>query len=48
LAQILLSAKQDDVVSMEAAELLGFDELDLVTKIIEHRTTIGQQVCAHS
>lgn len=45
LAQILLSNKEDDVASTDAVELLGFEELDLVARIIKHRRVVGQQVC---
>ena len=43
---ILASGKPDEVASVELAELVGFDELELVGEVIAQRKASTARVCA--
>lgn len=43
LATILLSNKSDDAISEEILELLGFEEMDLVSDVLRDRKAVGQE-----
>ncbi|KAG8919044.1 hypothetical protein FRC00_011818, partial [Tulasnella sp. 408] len=43
LATTLLSNKSDDAITEEILELLGFEEMDLVSDVIRDRKAVGQE-----
>ncbi|KAF7790915.1 hypothetical protein EIP86_001873 [Pleurotus ostreatoroseus] len=43
LGDLLSSSKPSDTISEPLAELLGFEELDLVMEVLEHRSRIAQE-----
>lgn len=44
ICSILLSDKQDEVASIELAELVGFEEIELVSEIMTNRRTAANKV----
>lgn len=44
ICSILLSDKQDEVASIELAELVGFEEIELVSEIMANRRTAANKV----
>lgn len=44
LRKIISSGKSDEVASVELAELVGFEEVELVTEIIAHRQAVMSKV----
>ena len=44
LGDLLSSSKPSDTISEPLAELLGFEELDLVMEVLEHRSRVAQEV----
>lgn len=44
LRTILSSDRHDDAISGEIAEIIGFDDIDLVMNIIQERRTVAQKV----
>ncbi|KAG8920164.1 hypothetical protein FRC01_000892 [Tulasnella sp. 417] len=43
LATILLSNKSDDAITEELLELLGFEEMDLMSDVLRDRKAVGQE-----
>lgn len=46
LHSILSSSRPNDAISEELAEMLGFDELELLVEILDARGSITNEVCA--
>jgi hypothetical protein len=42
--ELLTSGRSDEEVSGEVAEIVGFDELEFVTSLVQHRHAIVNQV----
>ncbi|KAJ3550589.1 hypothetical protein NM688_g5040 [Phlebia brevispora] len=47
LSDILSSSKADDVISEELAELLGFEELELVTEVLGSRSKVAKELASY-
>lgn len=44
IRSILLSSKPDEVASIELAELVGFEEIELVSEVMTHRRASADKV----
>ncbi len=44
LNDLLSSSKPDDAISEPLAELLGFEELEIVTEVLRDRPKVAQEV----
>lgn len=44
LHSILFSSRPNDDISGEIAELIGFDEIELVMEILDNRTSVMMEV----
>lgn len=43
LLSVISSQRENDVISNELVEMLGFDEIELVMHILEHRQDVAAQ-----
>jgi hypothetical protein len=48
IQSLLTSTKPDELLSEELAELVGFEDLELVMEMIQHRHAVAEQVSGQS